>query len=773
MIKKRKPIARPWLRIMIPAVLITLWFVVAGIGGPYFGRISEKSSVDLTAFLPKSSESARAFELSKKFNDKKTIPAIVIFTAQQGDMDAAKTQAINDRVPELEKLHGVVGEVSPAIVSEDKKAALVVIPTDTELKVADVLGSIKKALAERAITGVDYKVTGPAGFAADLSKAFGGIDGVLLVTALAVVFAILVIVYRSVLLPIIVLMTSMFALTASILVVYILANNNLVTINGQVQGILFILVIGAATDYSLLYVSRYREALYEASSRWDATHIALRGAFEPIIASGSTVIVGLMCLLLSDLASNKALGPVGSVGIAMAMLSALTFLPVLLYALGRTSFWPARPLADAVSHKAHQAKLRSGLWYRVGEFVTRHQRAVWITSMLVLLVAAFGMQHLRADGIEQSKLIIGTSEARDGQGLLDAHFPSGSGSPVVIAASALGHERLVAEIDKDPEIDSVVVVADNSASGTKPLGKQALKVEQKIREAIQSEYDAQLATFAEQRAQLESQVGPVAAEEIMNRVTSNIPSVDQLVAQANPFKDAVAKQVGGMVLLQATLKNAPDAQVSKDAIVRLRDITHRTDSAALVGGTTAVQYDTNQASIHDRKVIIPVVLTAITLILMMLLRSIIAPILLLLTTVLSFASALGVAAWLFNDVMKFPGADPSVVLYAFVFLVALGIDYNIFLMTRVREESQKHGTQKGVIRGLVVTGGVITSAGIVLAATFAALVVIPILFLFQLAFIVAFGVLLDTIVVRSLLVPALVRDLGSFVWWPSKLRYKR
>jgi len=147
--------------------------------------------------------------------------------------------------------------------------------------------------------------------------------------------------------------------------------------------------------------------------------------------------------------------------------------------------------------------------------------------------------------------------------------------------------------------------------------------------------------------------------------------------------------------------------------------------------------------------------------------------LLLLTTVISFGASLGVAALLFNNVWNFPGADPSVILYGFVFLVALGIDYNIFLMTRVREESLKLGTQKGVIKGLIVTGGVITSAGVVLAATFAALAVIPILFLFQLAFIVAFGVLLDTIVVRSLLVPALIKDIGSGVWWPSKLMRKK
>ena len=178
--------------------------------------------------------------------------------------------------------------------------------------------------------------------------------------------------------------------------------------------------------------------------------------------------------------------------------------------------------------------------------------------------------------------------------------------------------------------------------------------------------------------------------------------------------------------------------------------------------------DTNLAAKRDRMVLIPVILIVITIILMALLRSIVAPLILLLTTVLSFAATLGIAALVFNHLFQFPNSDPSVVLYGFVFLVALGIDYNIFLMTRVREESLKIGTKKGVILGLVVTGGVITSAGIVLAATFAALAVIPILFLVQLAFIVAFGVLLDTTIVRSLFVPAIIHDIGKRAWWPAK-----
>jgi len=227
----------------------------------------------------------------------------------------------------------------------------------------------------------------------------------------------------------------------------------------------------------------------------------------------------------------------------------------------------------------------------------------------------------------------------------------------------------------------------------------------------------------------------------------------------------------GDVLLIGTLTDAADSVAAEETV---RELRASLDDAlgtgtALVGGVTATDIDSNDTSIRDRTTIIPVVLLVILLILMLLLRAILAPVLLILSVILSFGAALGVSAIVFNHVLGFPGADPSVPLYGFVFLVALGVDYNIFLMSRVREESLGHGTRSGILRGLVATGGVITSAGLVLAATFAALGVIPILFLAQIAFIVAFGVLLDTFVVRSLLVPAVTYDIGRAIWWPSKL----
>jgi len=731
-----------WLRILLPAVLIIVWFVVGAIGGPFFGKISEVADNGFAGFLPSSAESTKVNRELKKFQDDATLPLIVLFNSEKNLPDAT-IKAIDSVAGKVQNVDGVNGKVSPATLSDDKNAAFVAIPLDTKSKLQNVIDDVKDVYAGIDTKDVNIQATGPAGFAAGLNKAFAGIDGILLLTALAMVFVILIFVYRSILLPIVVLMTSIFALSASIMLVWWLAKNDYVDLNGQVQGILFILVIGAATDYSLLFVSRYREALYKYKSKFEAVKAAYKGAFEPIIASGGTVIVGLMCLLLSDLKSNKALAPVGGIGVAFAVIAALTFLPAVLYALGRSSFWPIRPSADPAAAKRHKQRLAKGFWHNVGVMVNKHATLAATFSAILLVVLALFSTQLKADGVAQSDLILGKSEARDGQAELAAHFTAGSGSPAQIIVPKDVLKDAVEVIDDTKGTDGVSAVATGVEAGIVPLGRAEEEIKTKIKTQIQ--------------AGLPVQAGQSAL-------------VDSMVATAYPFKDAEIKVVDDEALLQVTLSDKTDSQAAKNTVLRLRDRLGKLDTAINVGGPTAVQLDTLDASIRDRMVILPAVLIAITIILMILLRAIVAPIILLVSTVLSFAATLGVAALLFNHVFGFPGADPAVVLFSFVFLVALGIDYNILLMTRVREEALNRGTAKGVIKGLVVTGGVITSAGIVLAATFAALGVIPILFLFQIAFIVAFGVLLDTFVVRSLLVPALIRDIGPFVWWPSKLK---
>lgn len=723
------------------AVLLVAWVGIAGVGGPYFGKISEVATNDRSSFLPESAESTRAQDQIEKFSDLDYVPAIVVLENKDGITDDDRSR-LKDLTKTLEKQKLLAADPSPAIPSDDGEALQLILPvsstttSDDVESIRDAIGKVFPTAvaadmtpgqaAKAPTTVADVHVTGPAGFSADLSEAFAGIDGILLLVALIAVFVILLIVYRSPLLPVIVLFTSVSALAASIFIVWHLADAEILLVNGQVQGILFILVVGATTDYSLLVVARFRDALLHEPDKVRAGLSAVNGVLEPIAASGGTVIASLLVLLLTDLASTRALGPVAAIGIATAMLAALTFLPAALMLIGRAVFWPFLPRVQADT-----AKPKRGIWVRIAEAVAKHPRRIWVTLVVILAIPLLALPQLRADGVPQSDFVLGDSEARDGQGILAEHFPGGSGSPTQIVVAKDQLSDAAKAVGRLGEVESMTVVANDSPSGTLSIGT-----------------DGQIEP---------PRGGPNAAG----------PNSSGQPETPTPT------EVDGNVLLEATLSSVADSDEAESTVTKIRDTVHDIDADALVGGESAVDLDTNTTAEADRALAIPLILVVVTIVLILLLRSLLAPLLLVALTVLSFGTSLGVAALVFNDVIGFSGADPSVPLYAFVFLVALGIDYNIFLMSRVREESLHLGTRAGVLKGLVTTGGVITSAGIVLAATFAALAVIPVMFLFQLAFIVTFGVLLDAILVRSLVVPALVHDIGRAIWWPWRKRIPR
>ena len=548
--------------------------------------------------------------------------------------------------------------------------------------------------AASAVPGTSVRLAGPAATQADLSDAFAGIDGLLLAVALVTVLLILLLVYRSVLLPLVIILGAVFSLALACAVVYVLADHDIVRVDGQVQGILSILVIGAATDYALLLAARYREELARhEGDRFPAMRAALRDSAGPITASAATVALGLLALLFSDLTNNRALGPVGAIGIVCAVLSALTFLPAVLVLLGRAAYWPARPRPSDAEGGG------TGIWRRVAALVDRAPRKVWAATLAGLLACAAFAPVLESKGVPLDEIFVNDAPSVAAQETLGRHFPGGAGNPAIVIAAADSLAGVTAAAEGVEGVDSAAAV---TASG---------------------------------------------------RPGAGAPLV-----------------VDGRVRVDVTLTDAADSEAAAATVARLRSAVHAVSGAdALVGGYTAQRYDTQRTAERDRMLIVPVVLAVILTILVGLLRSLLMPLLLVATVALNFLATLGVSALVFRYVFGFTGTDSSVPLYGFVFLVALGVDYNIFLMSRVREESLRHGVREGVLRGLTATGGVITSAGVVLAATFAALGVIPLAFLVQIAFIVAFGVLLDTLVVRSLLVPALVRDLGPVAWWPGEL----
>ncbi|GGZ29595.1 putative membrane protein [Streptomyces olivaceoviridis] len=678
----------PRTRGLVPLALIAVWLVVGALLGPFAGRLGEVATNDQAAFLPRSAESTRVLREQTAFRQRETLPVIVVWTADGGGPVTSRQRPATEAVAALTRVPGSAGSPSPALPSQDRAALQAVVPLRPDLgdRLASTLERVRAA-AEK-VPGTRVQLAGPAATQADLADAFSGIDGVLLAVALAAVLVILLLVYRSLLLPLVVIAGAVFALGVACAVVYTLADHGLVRVDGQVQGILSILVIGAATDYALLVTARCREELAGGRDRHDAARAARRRSAPAVLASAGTVALGLIALLLSDLTNNRALGPVGAVGIVCAALSALTFLPAVLALLGRRAYWPAKPAGGTGA---------AGVWQRAARLVDRAPRRVWALALTGLLVCSAGALTLDSRGVPLDETFVRHVPSVAAQQTLARHFPAGAGTPVVIIADAAAASR----------------------------------VERAVRD------------------------------------TPGIAAVTATGAEGRPTDEPRA--VDGRVRWEATAKAAPDTQAARDTVARLRAGLHALPGAnALVGGYTAQQYDTLRAAERDRAVIVPVVLAVILAILVLLLRSVAVPVLLVLTVALNFTATLGVAALVFGGLFHFSGTDPSVPLYGFVFLVALGVDYNIFLMSRVREETLRHGTREGVGRGLVTTGGVITSAGVVLAATFAALGVIPLAFLVQIAFIVAFGVLLDTLVVRSLLVPALVRDAGDRVWWPTR-----
>ena len=688
-----------WRRALLPGVvLLVSLFVVFPVAGTLSGKLSSIIENDQAAFLPDSAESTRSLELETRFAGTQDIPALIVWERKGGVTDA-DTAAVGQAVDRIDAVDGVAGPASPPIPSEDGEALQVVVPLPGDNTAFETLPGIVEDVTEAAqVDGLPGYVTGPGGQFADFAAAFEGIDSQLLFTTVGVILLILLLIYRSpVFIP--VLLSAGLALTLAQAVVYLFAKAGVLTVDGQSQGILSVLVLGASTDYALLLISRFKEELHREDSWVVAMRGALRGSAAAITASGATVILGLLCLLLSDLNSNKSLGPVGAIGIACSVLAMLVFLPALLMVAGRYWFWPFVPRHDnVVGHER-------GIWGRVASLVGRRARLVWVVTATVLAGAALFTTQLDADGLTTAEQFTTDVDSVVGQEVLSAHYPAGSGVPV----SVIGEEA-----DADRLLD-VVRGVDGIA-------------------------DAQLTTTGPATATGQTEAG-------------------------GPLK-----VVDGKVQVEALLTVASDSPEAEETVLRLRTAVDDIGTDVLVGGGTAVVYDIKEESARDNRVIIPAILVMIFLVLSVLLRALLAPLLLVATVVLSFFATMGVCALVFDHVFGFAGADPSFPLFAFVFLVALGIDYNIFLMTRVREEAQVHGTRTGTLKGLAVTGGVITSAGVVLAATFSALGVLPLVPFAELGFAVAFGVLLDTLIVRSLLVPALVHDIDDRVWWPVGLR---
>lgn len=664
-------------------LIVIFWVIVMAIAGQFASKLNSVQSNDASTWLPGKAESTKVLSVENKFENPNDVPAVVVYESARPLSQAKWAQLANPAY--LQTAPHVTGKVMGPLISQDNKAAQATVTVNFGSNwenAGKVIGGLKQS-AEVNAKGVSVHVTGAAGSIADNESAFNGIDTTLLFSALAVVTALLLITYRSPLLWILPLISAAVALNVAQATVYLLAKHAGLTVNGQSIGILTVLVFGAATDYALLLIARYREELHNHENRHKAMSLTLRRAAPAIIASAATVVLSMLCLLAAQLNPTRALGPVIAIGISVGLISMLTLLPALLVIFGRWIFWPRVPRFAA------EQPTPKGVWAKIGNSIAKRPRFTWAITAAVLAVFALGTLGLKANGLSAEHMYRTKPDSVVGQEGLARHFTTlGSGSPVVITGDAASASAIQAILQRDSGI-----------TATTP------------------------------------------------------PAI-----------------LGRTVLFQATLTSDPTSSAAYATINRLRTTLHAIPNAhAKVGGDSAITLDTQAASRHDRGIIIPLMLAVVFIVLAVLLRSLLAPAVLIATVVLSFAATLGICAWLFNHVLGFGGADASYPLFVFVFLVALGIDYNIFLMTRIHEGTGRLGTKQAAIAGLAATGSVITSAGLVLAGTFSALSTLPLTFLTELGLTVALGVLIDTFIVRSILVTSLTLDIGRFMWWPSKL----
>jgi RND superfamily putative drug exporter len=597
------------------------------------------------------------------------------------------------------------------------------------------------------IDGVDVYLGGYGGQASDFASSFEGSHANLLMFSFIVVIIILLITYRSALLWLLPIVSAGIAYQMAGGVVYLLAKYTDMVVNDQSQYILGILVIGAGTDYALLLVARYREELRRHEDRHEAMAFGLHRSAPAIIASAATVVIGLMCLALADLNSTASLGPVLAVGVAVTLFVMVTFLPAMLVICGRWVFGPRtdgrRPWTITAASMLGGGIVASVLGGVLGG-------AGVVLAVLGGLSAFLGLLMLVQVAIERWTSV----HSRPDFGSVE---PTSNGLWANVGRKIAPRPRAVWSV--------TAVLLALACLGLFKLDAHGLKTEDSFTQTFDS-VTAQKLIFAHDLADNSNTIQVVANTDQIGAAEEAVSRIDGLgtPTDVKPIGDT------GRSWFESSITEDVSSPEAFDLVRDVRAAAHAVPGAdAKVGGGAALYLDTKIASDRDNRVIIPIVLVVVFLILMLLLRALVAPLILMATVVLSFGAALGLSSLIFKYIFDFKGADPGFPLFAFVFLVALGIDYNIFLMTRVREETATHGTRRGSLIALSSTGGVITSAGFVLAATFAVLGTLPFVFLAELGTAVALGVLLDTMIVRSVLVTAINLDLGAKIWWPSKL----
>jgi len=692
--------------------------------------ISEVTTNEQEEFLPVGVESVQALEiLRNKYPMDDGIPAIAVFHSDDG-FDEFELGGIHDYIRFLgsDDLPGVIFDQIPtldgyslinAFKSSDGSTFAIPFKVTGSPSDPSFSNSIDAAVAQAQLIGgrvqVDANLTGPATILRDAVKIFQSIDLRITLVTILVVIVIMFFIYRApglVFIPLFILVS---ALMVARFVAALVVDLTGLPLNDQVTSIMSVLLFGVGTNYVLFIVARYREEITNSSDRFRAMESAMRKVGPSIIGSSMTTVVAMFLLIFSTLGSFKTMGPMLAIAVSIMLIVALTVLPAAIVLMSRLAFWPSRTIAS------QQNLVTKPIWEKIGRFVVNRPKTVFLVTTAILLIAitpSFRMvpSFNFIDGFPDDV------ESKSGYALLKKGFAPGDLSPTSVFIHTPDHD-----------------VIDHSAF----------------------------------------------IEGLANAIEDN-PGVNYVKGMTRPYGSYIGQQVD-----EASLKmfNSPDGTTSRldvslmgdpyseKALTVIEDIRSMIQSTinsqsitgveVLVGGDTAVQLDTKTVIDEDTRLLAPLILFAILCVLILIQRSFVAPLYLLFSVIISYAATFGISIFIFQDILNHTGVAYSNGIWIFVFLVALGADYNIFVIARIKEETERLGFNEGIAVAVGKTGGVVTSAGIILASTFAVLTTLPLRDVFQLGMAVMLGVLIDTFVVRTLLVPSMAAILKNYSWWPS------
>ena len=722
-------------------ITLLVWILLAGMLISQLPRLAEVTENEAALFLPADAESTRAFDLARERFPAEGTPTLIVVREPAGlsaptfaavaDLEAwltgpdAPDNVIQVRSPDPASGVGS-GLVSPDGTTLYVFAELAGEPAEDAF--SDSVSAIRDRAADLDLPGVEVAVGGPGGLIVDLVEVFASIDSFLLIVTASLVLVLLILIYRSPIVALIPLLGVGLVFQLAGAVGAWVAQQFDLPISGQTTGIMTVVLFGTGTDYVLFVSARFREELTRHDDRHEAMRRTMRGVGGAVASAGATILIASAALMFATLRSYQTLGPVIAIAVGLMMLAALTLIPAVLTIGGRRAYWPMQPrlAVEAASQSEAPQDWRRSIYGRIGGVVLRRPRAslAATTAALALLIA--GLLAFQPNYDQLESLPDDTESVRSFE-LLRSGFPGGELSPTRVYVSLPPGEQAL-----DPrrleQLDALTLAlaghpAVASAAGpSRPFGT----------------------------------AGPAGGPEAAR---ARFVSAD-----------------GGTARIDVVLTENPFATESLDAVPELRRLAREgaasaglDPAAVLVGGDTAAEADARAAGNRDSRVVLPLILLAIGVVLALLLRSLIAPLYLMATIAFTYFATLGLAVIVFILLLGHEGIGPGVPFFLFVFLNALSVDYNIYLMSRIREEARHAPLKEATGHALARTGPVITSAGLILAGTFSALMTLPLEDLMQLGFAVAAGVLIDTFITRTLIVPALVAIFGRWNWWPSRL----